>query len=81
MTKKTERFEDMEYLKQDITDIQDALAENKFDLNSYDVMIDKGCLDCVLCSEDANKASAMIENIHALLAPGGHYLLVSRGSP
>lgn len=81
MTKKTERFEDMEYLKQDITDIQDALAENKFDLNSYDVMIDKGCLDCVLCSEDANKAPAMIENIHALLAPGGHYLLVSRGSP
>ena len=44
-------------------------------------MIDKGCLDCVLCSEDSSKALAMIDNVHNLLAPGGHYLLVSRGSP
>ena len=67
MKKKTERFEDMEYLLQDITDIQSALGEGKFDPDSYDVIIDKGCLDCVVCNEDPNLAQKTIDNIYTLL--------------
>ena len=46
----------MEYLLLDVSEIQQALGEGKFDPESYDVIIDKGCLDCVVCSEDSNKA-------------------------
>ena len=46
----------MEYLLLDVSEIQQALGEGKFDPESYDVIIDKGCLDCVVCNEDSTKA-------------------------
>jgi SAM-dependent methyltransferase len=42
----------------------------------FDLVVDKGTLDCTLCSGDQATASLLGE-IHRLLKPGGVYLLIS----
>ena len=70
----------MEYLCIDICDIDEAIND-VFEENSYDLILDKACLDCIACNEDPNKISDAITNIWRLLVPGGTYFLVSRASP
>ncbi len=48
----------------------------------FDVVLDKGCLDAVLCGEDAfARVGAMVANMHRVLKPGGRYVLVTFGAP
>ena len=77
-----EPFENMDTICQDITSIDwNTSGPGTVEEDSYDLVIDKGCLDCVLCSEDQQLGISAIENIHKLLTRGGLYFLVSRGSP
>ena len=74
----------MEYLEMDIT-------EPLFiDEDSFNFIIDKGCLDCVACSSEnqgeggeaePTKIEKMITNIYKTLTPGGTYICISRGAP
>ena len=48
-----EPFENMDTVCQDITSIDwNASGPGTVEEDSYDLVIDKGCLDCVLCSQD-----------------------------
>ena len=62
----------------DITEPTEIVQE------SFLCIFDKGTFDCVVCNEETNtqnKIESMLENIHRILAPGGTYICVSRGSP
>ena len=46
----------------------------------FDVVIDKGCLDSVLCGENAHAgAKKMFEEINRVLTPNGVYICVTYG--
>lgn len=59
----TRKFENMEYLCIDICDIDNAIDEEIFEENSYDLIIDKGCLDAIACNEDPEKMAQAINNV------------------
>ena len=62
----------------DITEPTEIVQE------SFLCIFDKGTLDCVVCNDDTQlqqKVEAMLDNIFRILAPGGTYICVSRGSP
>ena len=48
----SKNFENMEYLCIDICDIDRAIEDEIFEENSYDLIVDKACLDCIACNED-----------------------------
>jgi hypothetical protein len=49
---------------------------------AYDVIIDKGLLDAMLCAGDAAAGvAAMVEAVAAGLAPGGSFMLITFGAP
>lgn len=49
---------------------------------SFDLILDKGTLDCILCGEKSfENVHKALSNISQLLKPGGAYLVVSYGSP
>lgn len=53
-----------------------------FPENSFDIIIDKGCLDCVFSMLDgARSAIKACKEIFRVLAPRGSFLLYSCGSP
>lgn len=61
----------------DLTEPMDLL-----DSESFTVIIDKGTLDSVACSDQySKKAKQMIDNLHRILAPGGCYICVSYARP
>ena len=50
--------------------------------NFFDVVIDKGLLDTILCGENAFvEASKLTKEITRVLKPNGIYILISFGSP
>ena len=75
---KMEEFDNMEYLCLDICQLE---KEDRIEPDSYDLVIDKACLDCVMCSADPDRPAQAIRNIHSWLTSGGTYLLISRAPP
>ena len=60
----------------------DAREMKDFETANYDVAIDKGTLDALLCGEGSTtNAHKMIDEIHRILKPVGVYILVSYGQP
>jgi SAM-dependent methyltransferase len=50
--------------------------------DSFDAIVDKGTIDCVLCGEHAVAATnSMIAEAWRVLKPGGHYVGISYGTP
>ncbi len=48
----------------------------------FDLVIDKGCMDAVLCGEDAfARAGRLVANMHRVLKPGGAYVVITFGEP
>lgn len=77
-------YEQMENIQFDICDPAQAQTEPGQELvekESYDIIIDKACLDCIACHEDIAKMQQAVDNVHDFLVAGGLYFLVSRGSP
>ena len=61
----------------DITEPLDIL-----DSDSFTLIIDKGTLDCVVCSSAyQRRTQQMLQNVHRILAPGGCFVCVSYGRP
>ena len=54
-------------------------------LESYNLVIDKGTLDCIACSEEEDNTSGMlmaaVDNIWRVLDTDASFIMVSRGSP
>jgi 2-polyprenyl-3-methyl-5-hydroxy-6-metoxy-1,4-benzoquinol methylase len=59
-------LEDMDYVEMDAVEIGDVMDEG-----SFQMIIDKGCLDCVACSSNEGRVPRMIENVEKVLANGG----------
>lgn len=77
MSDKNARYEDMEYAQMDVTDPDIGTHPESFQL-----VIDKGTLDSLVCCEgDSRKVEMMLINVYRMLAPGGHFICVSRGAP
>ncbi|CDJ47393.1 Methylase, related [Eimeria brunetti] len=49
---------------------------------SFDFVIDKGTLDCILCGEKSfENVHKALTHISQVLKPGGVYMMISYGSP
>ena len=58
----------------------DVLDMNEFNSASFNTVIDKGTLDCVLCGDNSvPNAEKMMQEIHRVLVPGGVYICISYG--
>jgi len=60
--------------------VMDALDMKEFQTGSFNIVIDKGTLDSVLCGDNsAANASKMISEVFRILSPGGHYICITYG--
>lgn len=54
----------------------------KYPEREFDVVIDKGTLDAILCgSESAKNAASMLMEVHRVLKRGGLFFLITYGQP
>ncbi len=75
MSERYSDYPEMKFLVMDCTDMT-------FDNSSFDVIIDKGTLDSVLCSEGASdNAHKTLKGIFQVLQPAGIYFCLSYGIP
>ena len=71
-----EKFPKMQFKVADVLDMKD------FQSGSFNTILDKGTLDCILCGDNSvPNAAKMISEMFRLLAPGGHYMVITYGDP
>ena len=59
-----------------------SLPMDLLDSDSFTLILDKGTLDCLACSDLYSQgAKQMLDNLHRILAPGGCYVCVSHARP
>merc|ERR1712178_225131 len=67
--------QEMQWQKMDVTKLE-------FADGTFDVVLDKGTMDSVLCGEGSTKHCAkMMSEISRVLKPGGTYIVISYGQP
>jgi SAM-dependent methyltransferase len=59
----------------DLSQRDSLISKNKYPHESFDLVVDKSTLDCLLCTETA--ASVMITQVYRCLKPGGCYFIIS----
>lgn len=66
-----------------VLDLTDAAAVSEaLPAQCFDLVLDKACMDAVLCGEDAfAKATSMVQSMHRVLKPGGALVVCSFGKP
>ncbi len=75
MTERYLDYPEMKFILMDCTDMT-------FEKSVFDVIIDKGTLDSVLCSEGASdNAHRTLKGVHQALQPNGVYFCLSYGVP
>eukprot|EP00455_Lapot_gusevi_P049693 TRINITY_DN7095_c0_g1_i2.p1 TRINITY_DN7095_c0_g1~~TRINITY_DN7095_c0_g1_i2.p1 ORF type:complete len:208 (-),score=33.02 TRINITY_DN7095_c0_g1_i2:47-670(-) len=75
MAKKHADKPEMKWLVMDVTQMD-------FPEKMFDVIIDKGTLDSLLCGDDAEeRAEKMLRGVSSLLKPSGVYICISYGLP
>ena len=71
-----ETFPKMVFRKMDAMDMKDFQDE------MFNVVIDKGTLDSVMCSDNfVINGRKMISEVHRVLAPGGKYICITYADP
>ena len=69
-----ETYPEMSYAHMDVRSMA-------FEDDSFNVVIDKGCLDAILCSEGSYPSMlAMFREINRVLTAGGVYICVTHGT-
>ncbi|EPR60872.1 methyltransferase, putative [Toxoplasma gondii ME49] len=59
-----------------------ALDMKQLDDGDFDLVFDKGTMDCVLCGDNSfDNVQKMLREVSRILAPGGVYIVVSYGQP
>ena len=62
--------------------VMDVLDMSFFENNEFNTILDKGTLDCILCGDNSVPLAAkMMSEVYRVLAPGGHYMVISYGDP
>jgi ubiquinone/menaquinone biosynthesis C-methylase UbiE len=58
----------------------DVLEMNDFSIGEFNVVLDKGTLDSVLCGDNSvPNAEKMMQEIYRVLTPGGVYVCITYG--
>lgn len=66
-------------LRFEVLDITDMSC---FSHGEFDAVIDKGCLDCLLCGDNSTERTlTALKHISRVLRPGGVYISISYGAP
>jgi len=75
MKKKYAGYENMKFLAMDVKKLS-------FPKDSFDVIIDKGTMDAILCGNNSfHNAATMNGELSRVLVEGGHYVNISYGQP
>ena len=62
--------------------VMDILNMNEFKENSFEIVIDKGALDCILCGgKSTDNFEKSLSEIYRVLYPGGKYIMISFNKP
>lgn len=62
--------------------VMDVLDMQEIQTGSFNVAIDKGTLDSILCGDNSgNNVQKMLNEIYRILAPGGRYICITYGDP
>lgn len=76
MKEKYSNRPDMKYILMDVCNMKE------FNDEQFDLIIDKACLDSILCSEQSGKNSEeMLSEISRILKPEGYYVIISHAQP
>ncbi len=68
------RFPKMIYRQMDVIDMND------FNQGEFNIIIDKGTLDSILCGDNStSNVEKMLREIHRVLAPNGVYICITYG--
>ena len=60
----------------------DVLDMQEISTGSFNIAIDKGTLDSVLCGDNSGaNAQKMLNEIYRILTPGGRYICITYGDP
>lgn len=58
------------------------IRKTKFRPETFDVIIDKGTMDAMMCSDISSKTVfSVFDEVSRLLKAGGHFIVVSSGAP
>jgi ubiquinone/menaquinone biosynthesis C-methylase UbiE len=69
-----EKFPKMQFKVADVLDMKD------FQSGTFNTILDKGTLDCILCGDNSVPLAAkMMSEMYRVLAPGGHYMVITYG--
>ena len=72
---KDTQFADMKFIQGDCQDLP-------FRDQSFDVVIDKGTFDCIVCHEDVDKSTKLYcSEVNRVLSGNGLFLVISHGNP
>ena len=62
--------------------VMDILNMKEFEENSFEIVIDKGALDCILCGgKSKDNFEKALSEIYRILCPGGKYIMISFNKP
>ena len=62
--------------------VMDVLNMQEIQTGSFNVAIDKGTLDSVLCGDNSGiNAQKMINELYRIISPGGVYICITYGDP
>ena len=62
--------------------VMDILNMKEIEENSFEIVIDKGALDCILCSEKSKfNFEKSLSGIYRILCPRGKYIMISFNKP
>ena len=71
-----EKFPKMQFKVVDVLDMKE------FQNGTFNTVLDKGTLDCILCGDcSVPNAAKMMAEVFRVLAPGGHYMVITYGDP
>ncbi len=63
-----------------IVKVMDVLEMNDFKQSEFNVVVDKGTLDSILCGDNSEpNAIKMLSEIYRVLAPNGIYICITYG--
>ena len=62
--------------------VMNILNMNEFKENSFEIIIDKGATDCILCGEKSkDNFEKSLSEIYRILSPSGKYIMISFNRP
>jgi ubiquinone/menaquinone biosynthesis C-methylase UbiE len=74
ISKMKQQYPDQTFIEMDATNMT-------FPSNNFDVCIDKGTLDALMCSDNLDLATKLIQEMHRVTKVNGYYTIITHGEP